>query len=941
MSRHEVSYDIEPQPLDSARLTLAAALGFPWLFFAVFYVLGIGGVGLTLTFASIPVAIIAGVWAYRSTEPKKHKPGDVMVNYSAGQREGIRSAYSLRIAAVANALVVSGAFTLVSYDPSSSLIPVNLSLDLGSFGLGGLVSLIQLISAVFMLIIAVFAGLGARNLKKEIWFTSDEWKSPTPYDALDYARKGMVLLGHSYMHTLHIKGTEVGYSPTIQRTGGRVLGQTVQAQYGFNGPFILDLEAEKNPHAAITGLSGSGKTWTVKVIVGRYWIAKQIPSHIIDWLGEYSSFVRDLGGVVWTVPDDFKINPLRLLGFTPYERAAEVAESVTYSLALTALQAQEVEQVILKAYEERGIVEETTQEENESKTPPTLQDVITIMESRAGSGYYKGERLTSVQWTISKLHRVDRIFGEEPPNFLEIIMSVPSCINLKPLKGNDVAKAFVTYIMLQRIYHEIQQHKTATSRGLSMLLILDEAHLLLQAKKEEKAMIEAEPLPVRIARLGRGAGFGEIISSQLATDVTHEIAANVATIIAMQHKADKEVTYIEKWIGLSDPESKIFSRLPQGGCFIQTVDPDKPYASLVKVQPIGLEEFVLAKRFSRKAFARLGITAPPRPLPTEPPPTPKQRHPPEPPPAGEKVSDVRYCRQCNRTLVSGAVCCGFCGADVGPLEKESLKEFYDRTIRQPESPPETKPEPEHVPEAPKLPEAKPPETSKPSEAESPETSTPPGPVDADLTEEPADTVRILRTLTMKPHASQSLQTIYPRISYDRMMRILRKLEEQKLIRKDNVANLQGGATTYYSALKDEWLQSEQVEHRAKLDLIGEAAISLRPTRYPPTHSNFPDMVLELAKPRTAIEVETGRKKLTPKELEEWAQNVKERSLRMKCDRTIAVVPSADEKGSRIIEHYREACKRYGIEVTTMAGLLQLLGLAPPKPTGEAQGGEAL
>lgn len=101
----------------------------------------------------------------------------------------------------------------------------------------------------------------------------------------------------------------------------------------------------------------------------------------------------------------FKTNPLSLLGFSPHERAAEVEESLTYALGLTPLQAQEVCQVILSAYKEKGILEEDSS--TWTRPPPTLQDVIVIMESRAGSGYYKGERLISVQWTISKLHRVD------------------------------------------------------------------------------------------------------------------------------------------------------------------------------------------------------------------------------------------------------------------------------------------------------------------------------------------------------------------------------------------------------------------------------------------------------------------------------------------------------------------------------------------------------
>lgn len=183
--------------------------------------------------------------------------------------------------------------------------------------------------------------------------------------------------------------------------------------------------------------------------------------------------------------------------------------------------------------------------------------------------------------------------------------------------------------------------------------------------------------------------------------------------------------------------------------------------------------------------------------------------------------------------------------------------------------------------------------------------------------------RVLNTLTSGPVTMKDLSDkVSPKIEYRKMLDILNDLDELDLIQIERVANLEKGKSTiYYAALREEWVRSEGIEHRAMLDMISKAFANLGPVRYEPTNPNNPDLGLQNSIPRTCVEVETGRKKLPPEELDDWARNVSERSRRLRYERIVVVVPSV-----AVERRYADACKRHNLELTTMANLLTHFGL---------------
>lgn len=700
--------------------------------------------------------------------------------------------------------------------------------------------------SVFFLGLAVMAFWKGRGFYLEVEGAQTLYEIAVHYPTLKAASLGNVVLGHQFEHVIQSRVSVASGSP--EALPGEVVAKTILQWVGSSGPYMLDAEKERNPHAVVLGSSGIGKTQTVKAVVLRYWLAKKIPSLIIDWTSEYANFVRDIGGVVWTVPANFTLNPLNLLGSSPSERTAEVEEALFYSIGLTALQATEVGKTILEAYDKRGIVE--SERSTWSRPTPTISDIIEVMTTRAETGYYTGEQLESVRSTMRKFHPVQRIFGEEETDFFKTVLRIPTCIDLSSL--NDAAKAQVSYTVLQRIY---RQFEILGFSKLRLLIVLDEAQLIL-TEKETTGLIPQKPLPVRIVGLGRKYGFGIMISTHLASDVPEAIRVNAATIVLLTLEEPDQLSYVRKWVNLSRPELDIYAELPQGGCFVKHLG--ERHAALVKVQMTAESEFEAARIDS--ASIQVPKAEPSAPTIT---------------------------RLAERTLTEQPM-----------TAEEKLLQFPKAS------------EPEKIP------------PPKETPVVSPPLPPPVSPLESELAHElTPDETRILNALSSGPVTMKDLSAKFPRIDYRKMLDILNDLDDQDLIQVERVANLEGKSTIYYAALRAEWVKSESLEHRAMLDIIERALVNLRPVRYGPTNPNYPDLGLENSKPQTCVELETGRKKFTPEELDEWARNVNERDKGLLYERVLVVVPSV-----AVERRYADACKRHNLELTTMGNLLAHLDL---------------
>jgi hypothetical protein len=722
-----------------------------------------------------------------------------------------------------------------------------LVIELGIIWNYGDLPFLHLLSLGFLGIAAVAFWM-AHGYYLEIKQAQRIWEFADDCATLKEAGLGKLVIGYQFEHEIASRVQKP--SDSLNALPGEVITETILQRLGSKGAYLIDLANERNPHVVVLGTSGIGKTETVKTLVLRNWLAKGIPSLIIDWTNQYPDFTRDIGGVVWTVPLDFTINPLKLLGLSPSERVEEVEEALFFSLGLTSLQATEVGKTILEEYKRAGIVE--SDPSTWSLPTPTISDIVDVMRTRAETGYYKGEiHLSSVNSTLDKFHPVMRIFGKEETDFFETVLRIPTCIDLSSL--SDLAKAQVSYTVLQRIYRQFSKLGHAKLR---LLTILDEAQLIL-AVRETTGLVTQKPLPVKIVEEGRKYGFGVVVSTHQASTVPEEIRTNAATIILLSLDEVDQVRYLRRWLNLSQPELEAYAELPLGGCFVK--HNRERYSTLVRVQMASQAEFEAAKtKSSRVAIPKTRPSVPTISRPAE-----KTRTEPE------------------------------------MTAEEKLLQWLNATEKKlPVSPPE-----EASVVSPPIPPDLSPLGSKPVKELTP------------------DETRILNVLSSGPVTMRDLSSKFPRMDYRKILDVIEDLSEQDLIQAERVVNLERSSTIYYAALRDEWVKSEGIEHRAILDMIEKALVNLRPVPYGATNPNHPDVGLEKSAPRTCIEVETGRKKLTREELERWAKNVNERDRKLGYEIIVVVVPSVE-----VERRYSDACKRNNLKLTTMTNFLANLNV---------------
>jgi predicted transcriptional regulator len=462
-------------------------------------------------------------------------------------------------------------------------------------------------------------------------------KVPRQYNPLSFVGRGRVFLG-----------AEVARWADAQRTlrlGTRLPDETKKVRtlekIGEDRPYFIDLHHREwctNPHGAVIGTSGSGKSTTLQALVLREWLVNKTPFLILDWTGEHAKFARNIGGVVLSVPKPlsnedtgFRINLFCLeRGVGPIQRATEVAEALYDTTEISALMMDEVKKEIISLYEVRDGI--TQGNETSWANPVTFSYDDLILRIRAKlEGEYSREKRAAWSFLPNRLELLRGLVGEEPVDFYNLILRLPVCVNLEALSDHE--KNFVTYLIGKRLEHMMRDMSL-----LRLIVVLDEAHLSLKIKQKE-GLGEFEPVFVRILRMGRKYGFALIVSTQSPMDMDEKTRLLLGWLIAHRIVEPKTVRYVKQFTNLSETETELYVNMPIGAAMIRA---SEPTPRLVKVQMLTEPE---------KRLARLDIQ------------TIRARE-----PLIRSKSEEKECRRCHRKMESGLKFCTNCGE---PLHEKS------------------------------------------------------------------------------------------------------------------------------------------------------------------------------------------------------------------------------------------------------------------------------
>ena len=277
---------------------------------------------------------------------------------------------------------------------------------------------------------------------------------------------------------------------------------------------------EHNWNLAIVGAAGTGKTQTVKAVLGEL-ARERVPYIVFDFKDDYvpagsaaSRFgsVLDLGQV--------SINPLELDGGnSPKDQKYQVSEIIDLVYTVGELQVGYIRNAIRMSYADNGIDEEDTT--TWAKPAPTFADLQRNLQRQADEG--KAPVKNAINGIFARLDPIFdyRVFSARTVVPFQQLIAGQTIVNLGQLK-NDTLKAVVVEFLLRKLRYYL--YTLPDSRDPRMFVVIDEAHRL---------KYDREASAGRLLKEARSKGVGLLLATQDPVDFTDVVYNNIGGILSL------------------------------------------------------------------------------------------------------------------------------------------------------------------------------------------------------------------------------------------------------------------------------------------------------------------------------------------------------------------------------------------------------------------------
>jgi DNA helicase HerA-like ATPase len=324
----------------------------------------------------------------------------------------------------------------------------------------------------------------------------------------------------------------------------------------FNVPFTWTFANLTNPHLAVVGITGAGKSFFVKTFLARASYIWNTNAIIIDWAGEYKAWVKQSGGTIISLGKGDYINLMDLSGMKPLDRSKQIMTlEILTDIGEYPEQKRLTTEAIEQAYVNSGFaMAEAPQPGVES---PTLKNVIKLLEEKLREGTY--EYPAELENSVYRL----RQFAREGEDFF----AKKSTIDLAKLASSGLVdidlsslpdekfRALAAFFILQTLKEKMRMESWSATKGLKALVVLDEAWKVASDDRSDA---------VTIVREGRKYQFGLIVASQNPTDINEAIFSNVGTTIMLRIKFEKFLNYLQGSLNFSEFMRKEISKFGVG-----------------------------------------------------------------------------------------------------------------------------------------------------------------------------------------------------------------------------------------------------------------------------------------------------------------------------------------------------------------------------------------
>ncbi len=285
---------------------------------------------------------------------------------------------------------------------------------------------------------------------------------------------------------------------------------------------LIDIGSLHNRHIMITGARGTGKSLLAKHLAVELYKNLKTQLLIIDPHNEYYIVKKWIREVNVVDASNISINPFELGRLNPREKAHQITELMAAIFRLGPIQRQLLEELIIKAFEKKGIYQEKPETWN--KSPPRITDLLVIARKLAEKDglYYK--ILPYIKILSSN------IFSNTTID-LAYLLEKPVIITLNNLKSDYLRTLYVN-ILLQKIIDEMY---IGTLRN-KLTIIIDEAYMFL-SRRIGRELIS------KLLMESRKYGIGLIIISQQPLSLAEPVIENTSIKITFNVTEPRNLDY--------------------------------------------------------------------------------------------------------------------------------------------------------------------------------------------------------------------------------------------------------------------------------------------------------------------------------------------------------------------------------------------------------------
>src|SRR3989338_1076481 len=193
--------------------------------------------------------------------------------------------------------------------------------------------------------------------------------------------------------------------------------------------------------------------------------------------------------------------------------------------------------------------------------PPTLRDVQKILEDQILAGNYEfPAELENALYRVKQFTREgEDYFAQQSTVDLEgITKSGLVDLDLSGLP-DEVFRGLAGLSMLQFIKEKMREEGWSSTKGLKLIVVLDEAWKIAKDENSDVVMIVRE---------GRKYQFAMLVASQNPTDIAEAIFSNVGSTFIFRIKFERFLDYLQTTLNFSDYMRSEISKLGMGACAV-------------------------------------------------------------------------------------------------------------------------------------------------------------------------------------------------------------------------------------------------------------------------------------------------------------------------------------------------------------------------------------